>query len=721
MGDFSLPASTFSSYMPCSDTQSFASFSTPIEDTSSLLGEVTDEAFDISQTAIDEALQLAHRLSCQLPINNVVSALLSKQQVLDVLSRCTREFGHGQALADALRDFGNTTWPSEALSRDAHDLARMGDVQKLVELRHAQMAENRFNLVRCNSVFKDDPEYATLRSFAVSGVFVDTSIGFRRQTSSPPLRPLHNQLLPVYRHHAIKLWREGKALLLPPHQLEKAGCHFNPAHWTSKPGKTEGRFLGDCTNGNPDNVLNSAQVKSLVGLRFGSLSHPTIGDVVEAIYEMAREHGGLSQLQLWKEDVVGAFGQFNYTAESACLFAFKIDDELALLQHTGMFGWTGSPYAFGVFSRALQRVASLRISGRTLVYVDDFMGISPSRRATEDQLSIQSLLTEVFGSGAVNPAKSFQPSHCQEFLGWHINLLEASIRPSDRAIRKLLFCFFGVSSSRGQRVPLAQIQRLASLSYRYSQGIVGMTSFVYPFFEATKGPQNVKTRRLGTEARMCITVWRCVALLLYSHPSHLAVPLRSLSSDQSSPSVRIWSDAGPYRLGVRVDHGSDASWIAYTSYMLPFDASESKFQNAREFMGLLLGLMMLTTLGFRNCSVLWRGDNTSALSWARHNYAHSLSCQKAFFVYTWLSILTQTRVVHTEHWRGVDMGDIDGLSRGFSTAFDSHASGLPPDFHSRVNVLFQQCDPTAHVATDPLSLSHLFIDLLSLISSLLSS
>ena len=677
-----------------------------------------DTDFRLSDKSIDQTISLAHKLTRHFGVDCSIPSAELYQDIRILLAACVTEFTKGTAVQDALTTFQHTCWSSLMLHRDRDALTQAGSLQQLVEQRQQEAAADRFNTERCLQVFQDDPELDMLLEIAASGVVVDTVEDFVPLTSPPPLRPLHQHLLPVYRYHAMKLWQDNKALLLPPEILQQAGCHFNPAHWTAKPGKAEGRFLGDCSNGDHNRVLNAPVVRDLVAKRFGPLTHPTISDVIEAVFHLAERHGGLSHIRLWKEDIVGAFGQFNYSSASSYNFAFKIDEELALLQYTGMFGWTGSPYAFGVFTRALQRQAQQRIHGRVVAYVDDFIGISSANLAASDQLHVQRLLCETFGSKAINLEKSGLPATSHECLGWLLDLNQQSVRPSDRAIRKLLFCFHSVNTAKGVYVQLVQVQQLASLARRYSQGVKGMKPFVYPLFYASRGPPEVRTRRLGAEARFCVHMWRCASLLLHLYPMEMAVPLRHMTLQRQGWSVCIWSDAGPRKLGVRIDEGKDDYWITFSSYHLPFDAVDPSYQNTREYMGLLLGLLMLAALGYRDTNILWKGDNISALSWVQKRYVSSTQCQLPFLAMTWLTLLTRNEVVDTEHCPGVHMGDIDGLSRGYSTAFDDCHNGLPPSFVSLTDQLFLSCDPTRRSDPPLGSLFDMFLSLLPQLSAI---
>jgi hypothetical protein len=128
------------------------------------------------------------------------------------------------------------------------------------------------------------------------------------------------------------------------------------------------------------------------------------------------------------------------------------------------------------------------------------------------------------------------------------------------------------------------------------------------------------------------------------------------------------------------------------SYTLPFSAIESKFQNVREFHSLLLGGVMLCVLNIRHSNILWRGDNTAALSWARRNSCSSSAAQRAFIAHSWLSLMSGNNIVVAIHQAGTSMGDIDGLSRYKDTDFTS-ITDISHQLH--VDKLFRLCDPTS--------------------------
>ena len=112
-----------------------------------------------------------------------------------------------------------------------------------------------------------------------------------------------------------------------------------------------------------------------------------------------------------------------------------------------------------------------------------------------------------------------------DLIGWHVCLQSETIRPSDRAIRKLMHAFFTVTCSRRSRIPLEKVRSLVSLASRYSMALLGLRPFVQPLFENCRVAQHVKWVRLSHASCMAIHMWRSVAVILFSDTQPFAVPL----------------------------------------------------------------------------------------------------------------------------------------------------------------------------------------------------
>lgn len=628
--------------------------------------------------------------------SNVTGTLFLSRLDVEVLlanvSQICQEASLENALLAAERDAAGFVLPPAVVARDTADLHRAGDLNKLIRARHERHGQRRFNLASCLECFSNDEEFPVLLALARSGAVIDTSPTF---VPSPipdyPPRRLLQQIPYTLAKHVFKLWSEGSVLVLPLTEVSTwPKLHINNLHWCPKPGTPSGRLLGDCSNREQGSPLNTEEAKSLIQARYGHLTHPTITDLVRMIFQVAESAGGLDNILLWKEDIAGAFGQYNHDVDSAPLLAFDIGSNLVMIYLVGMFGWTGSPFVFGVFSRAFQRQCCARITGKLKVYVDDFMAASPAKTACDDQRQTQQFVRLACGPEAINVSKSLPPARTAEFIGWSIDLSLASLRPNDKGIRKLVVSFFGCQLHKS--LPLHDYQVLASLACRYSEGLIGLRPFVQPLYVMTRGWSSAHARKRPTSsAKLAIVVWRTVALILLRDPSRLAVPLTSFIRDPESWSHYIISDAGPLALGVAVYARQSSECLAHASYTLPFSATESKFQNVREFHGLLLGEVMLCVLNIRHSSILWRGDNMAALSWARRKSCSSSAAQRAFIAHSWLSLMSGNVIVDAIHQAGTSMGDIDGLSRYRVTEFTSFTD---ISHQLKVDELFRLCDPT---------------------------
>jgi hypothetical protein len=618
------------------------------------------------------------------PMVDTVRLEASIQEVCDKYSTSATE-----AAAEA--DANHFELPPEVLSRDTDALHAVASLSDLVRSRQLDSAASRFNPQRCRDCFSQDPEFSTLMAIATEGARIDVSPTFVRQSVPDPPRQITRRIPHTILKHACKLWSSGNALILPLTDVQHLNPHFNNIHWCPKPGAPAGRFLGDCSNRQSGDVLNSREAKTAIIERYGDLRHPTIVDLVRLIFRVADKAGGLDKIKLWKEDISGAFSQYNHYPEEVILLSFQITLLLVLIYLVGMFGWTGSPFVFAVFSRAFSRQANATIAGELEVYVDDFMAASPSDKAAADQQTTQRLVVNAFGPDGINLSKSVLPSRCTDFIGWLIDLDLKSVRPNQKGIEKIVMAFFSFDMDAAH--PLRTYQVLASLACRYSRGIIGMRPFVQPLYAMTRGFHRSDSRRSATSpVKLTIGVWRAVGLALLDQPSSLAVPLSSLIRDPSSWEFYIISDAGPFGLGLAIYSRTEEKCLAHISYRLPFDASDPKFQNAREFQGLILGHIVLHHLGIRHKHIQWRGDNVAALSWARKESCRSSATQASFLLYSWISILSGNQLVRADHQAGTSMGDIDSLSRFYETQF-SEDTNVSPDLQG-LDEVFSLCDPT---------------------------
>ena len=149
---------------------------------------------------------------------------------------------------------------------------------------------------------------------------------------------------------------------------------------------------------------------------------------------------------------------------------------------------------------------------RDSTYVDDLNAFFHHLSAPVDQAIMRATLLELLGPKGLSD-KSFGPSPTGEIIGWYLDMIAGTVRPSDRGIRKLAIVFLTVDiTSKDVRWPLQLCQLLSSLAEQYSRGLVGMRPFVEPFIgltrTAAKAPSNSPKsfRKVSSLAKMAVVM-----------------------------------------------------------------------------------------------------------------------------------------------------------------------------------------------------------------------
>ena len=151
-----------------------------------------------------------------------------------------------------------------------------------------------------------------------------------------------------------------------------------------------------------------------------------------------------------------------------------------------------------------------------------------------------------------------------------------------------------------------------------------MRAFVDPFnkllAQSKSGVDARAQRRISALARFATHIWRAVIIMMIQDSDALAVPLRALVHPINRRADYMPVTDAANSLGVAIFNAQNVL-VLMTSYKLPFEAFASDNQNAKEFMGLLLSIVLLKTLvnAPRGTTISLTNDNTSALSWIKDN------------------------------------------------------------------------------------------------------
>ena len=126
--------------------------------------------------------------------------------------------------------------------------------------------------------------------------------------------------------------------------------------------------------------------------------------VLDYAEEMRAELGSAfnwEDLLLWKGDLRKAFTLLNFRPDGTKLFACELTDDLVMLYHTGLFGWTGTPFCFQVITRVVERLVNAHIKGRMKMYVDDGMGVTMRQFVEHDIATMREVCDGLLGPHAI--------------------------------------------------------------------------------------------------------------------------------------------------------------------------------------------------------------------------------------------------------------------------------------------------------------------------------
>jgi hypothetical protein len=508
-------------------------------------------------------------------------------------------------------------------------------------------------------------------------------------------------MAPAVNKLMLQLYDSGKAIIIPTSMALKIdGVHFSATHWALKKGKVWGRWLpsqfGDASAAEGDGCpLNSDRVKALVSDLWGPIEHPTLRGLSEMVMRQV-ERVGWDNLVLWKMDLRGAFTLLFVEAGSVKRLAFELTDKLTLMYITGMFGWTGMPYAFQVVTRILVRIINADLAGECLMYVDDLMGAC-SLAELEAELKIaREKCNGLLGENAVEDTKT-QFGRRIEWIGWLFDLDTRSVSVARHNFLKTLHGF--MSTHEGERVRGAQMLKLASWAARYSAVCRSLRPFTRDLFNEVKGLRSKSVLiNLSASAVRTIWLWRVSLILLELQPQEFSRPLLSLVWRPITYVIEY--DASLTGIGLVLSKleadGVTKSLLKVVKVALPFHlGDDSGYQNSVEFIAVVLGVGCLGTEGVRGASIRVVGDNTSSLAWSVKSSFRDGPSRSAAMCLMSLGDSLGIEIVEGVHVPGLRNVVCDGLSRDKMPAEFGFADHDCIDFGTSIvlRTLLETCNP----------------------------
>ena len=580
-------------------------------------------------------------------------------------------------IEDAIKWADNFRFPDSIGLRDWKELEESNSLIQLCEKRHSSIASSRLSVERVNKVvtdarlksFKGQLDKERLLDIARNGMTIPTASNFYPSCKPPKLRRKYLLVQSAVNKIIYGMYQKGGlVLILPTEEAKKIpGIHFSSTHWTTKKDKASGRVLGDQSNDPDGNALNDRdkEVQMAVKNMWGKIEHPTIQDLVNLIVRIANQ-SGWHNILLWKMDLKGAFGLLRIRSQDTAKFAFELSDGLSLIHTAGMFGWTGTPFAFSVVSRILEGCINSEIHGGLCVYVDDLCGCSSVNHANEDQSIAKQICTDLLGEDALAEDKHFQGRRL-DMLGWSFDLDLKTVSISEINHLKTIYCMFSIDINKKQYIKTWQA--IASRASRYVMVCEHMkpyTSAFHRMVSSFNGSTSI-AKDINQDALMDLEMWKAFLCLLVPHENKFARQLESFQIQRAT--VKIEYDASLTGFGYvisELQHNEQWEIISFLGMDFPFQQdtkNDSSFQNVCEFIAVISALICLWTLHYKHFNYILIGDNISSLSWCKKGRSNSIYARRAMISFSLLSVQIQATLHSTVHTPGTSNIICDSLSR----------------------------------------------------------
>ena len=559
-------------------------------------------------------------------------------------------------------------WPVDVFTRDV-ELARKSafNLQLMVQQQHRTREQHRLSTQRIDTwVPHDDPDRDRLLDL-VTGMRILLPSTFVPNNTPPPQRKLYLQVSNAVNKILLESWKEGLVFILPRSVATSFSqpLHYSPVHWTTKVGKKCGRNLFDSSDDKYGPCLNSDEAKVMLETYYGTIEHPTIQTICQMVtqYSNSVNPSERNNIILWKADLKGAFTLLNFRPHDVQYLACALTDDLVLLYHTGLFGWTGTPYAFQVITRVIRRLLRTHISSFIEMYVDDMIGVCLASEFEAIRRKVICICEGLLGPRAV-AADKWDHGRCLDILGWNIDLDTQLVSIARRNFLKVVCGFFNPDITLTATV--AELERLASWSARYTTILRHATPLTTVLYAEVKGFRNRSvSKNVSSFGRSAILIWRYLLCMLDFNYTTYRRSIISFSD--LPPAYKICFDASLTGVGVGIHTVDNDKVLSVTSYPFPFSLDdESKYQNSVEFIAVVVGFWMLHRLGIRDCTVRLEGDSITALTWGTTERFKGLLNLGAVITFILLGTRFNIWVQDSVHIPGVDNVTYDALSRGTS-------------------------------------------------------
>jgi hypothetical protein len=232
-----------------------------------------------------------------------------------------------------------------------------------------------------------------------------------------------------------------------------------------------------------------------------------------------------SDLVMWKMDLKGAYTLMDVRSEEAGMFAQELMDDNIFFHLCGVLGWSCTPAAFQVITRAIVWELRYKLRGKAKMYVDDIFEVSLRKDLEYNMMCARKTVTDLLGNKSLAEDKEEQGTRL-DIIGWVIDLDLCRLSIARKNLLKAFYGFFNLDLEA--KTNLKEVERLASYSQRYSLVFRVMMPFQAYFNRMIAAHWNGHDRFHWTEeAKLVIRMWREALYLVSADETSYTKPLWS--------------------------------------------------------------------------------------------------------------------------------------------------------------------------------------------------
>ncbi len=334
------------------------------------------------------------------------------------------------------------------------------------------------------------------------------------------------------------------------------------------------------------------------------------------------------------------------------------------IHHGGVFGGSCTPAAFQPVSRGIVHELRAVTKGAVNMYVDDLFGCCMLRVVDREMAQGKAVIESLLGDDTVQEEKN-KKGQVVDIIGWEFNLITQRVSVARKNLLKAMLCVFTVDLDG--YTTLVEIQRLASYLERYSVICRILRPFLSCLYRLIRESWGLHRQFVfSEEAKAEVRMWRAWLYLLSVDTKSYARPFYTFRARE--PEYIITTDGSLGQLGIIVykltEGGGEACAGCCAVSIATFGfGDDSSYQNTCEYIGMVLGVLVLVRLGVRQVDVVIRGDSTSALSWMEKEKVSGKAAMNAALVLVSLCIRFGIEINYTVFLKGLDNHQADRLSR----------------------------------------------------------